>query len=101
MESKSIAEIISSYFWVGSMSYSSWMPNKLGCRIMVIGSIPPVSIGCFVNYHYTRLGEVLPFSCLKLIGTQELRIMKFIQISNIFKLGEIIVILPTIKMRPI
>src|SRR5699024_7670724 len=33
---------MASYFWVGSISYSSWMPNKLGCRIMVIGSTPPV-----------------------------------------------------------
>ena len=28
------------------MSYNSWMPNKLGCRIMVIGSTPPVFL-CF------------------------------------------------------
>src|SRR5690625_7707097 len=36
IQSKSIAEIISSYFSVGSISYNSWMPNKLGCCIMVI-----------------------------------------------------------------
>src|SRR5699024_2675574 len=39
--------MMASYFWVGSISYNSWMPNKLVCRIMVIGSTPPVFMGCF------------------------------------------------------
>jgi len=34
--------MIASYFWVGSLVYNSWMLNKLGFSIMVIGSTPPV-----------------------------------------------------------
>ena len=30
------------YFWVGSFVYNSWMLKRHGCRIMVIGSTPPV-----------------------------------------------------------
>src|SRR5699024_1803619 len=45
----SIAEIIASYFWVGSISYNSWMLNRLGCRIMVMGSTPPVFWLVFVQ----------------------------------------------------
>src|SRR5699024_3850653 len=33
---------MASDFWVGSISYSSWMTNKLGRRIMVIGSTSSV-----------------------------------------------------------
>jgi len=48
------------------------MPNKLGCRIMVIGSTPPVFLWFVVNYHYTSFGEVLPFLCLKSVEPREL-----------------------------
>src|SRR5690625_1831110 len=81
IQSKSIAEIISSYFSVGSISYNSWMPNKLGCCIMVIGSTLLQSFyGCVVNYHYTRFGEVLLFLCFQALVLQGLAIMKFIHV---------------------
>src|SRR5690625_1936582 len=86
MESKSIAEIIASYFWVGSMLYNSWMPNRLGCRIMVIRSTPSVFLWFCGYYHYTRFGEVLLFSSLKTDGRQAVRIMKFIRLSILFVL---------------
>jgi len=37
--------MIASYFWVGSLVYNSWMLNKLGFSIMVIGSTPPIFLG--------------------------------------------------------
>src|SRR5699024_3067886 len=74
--------MIVSYFWVGSISYNSWMLNKLGCRIMVIGSILQSFWFVVINYHYTGFGEVLPFSYFKSLALQGLRIMKFTHITT-------------------
>src|SRR5690554_5787421 len=100
MRSISMIEIIASYRWVGSIAYNSLMLNKLSCRIIGIGSSPPVFWFSLVTYHYIRLGEVLPFLCFKTIGPQGLRIMKFIQVLNnklyllltIFTLGTVSII---------
>ena len=46
---------------------------------MVIRSAPPVFLWFSCYYHYTRFGEVLLFSTLKIIGRQGLWVMKFIR----------------------
>src|SRR5690625_511502 len=86
MASKLMVEIIASYFWVGSISYNSWMPNRLGCRIMVIRSTPPVFLWFCRYYHYTRFGEVLLFLSLKSLASQWVRIMKFIHMLRKHKI---------------
>src|SRR5690625_758401 len=58
------------------------MPNRLGCRIMVLRSTPSVFLWFCRYYHYTRFGEVLLFLSLKSLASQWVRIMKFIHISN-------------------
>src|SRR5690625_708288 len=78
---------MASYFWVGSISYNSWMPNKLGCRIMVIRSTPSVFLWFCRYYHYTRFGEVLLFLTLKTVGRHTLRIMKLTRFVKLFFKG--------------